>query len=102
MNDKIMMEVGKLKTEANFTTQATLTQTVIPMQATPTFSQGPINVETALDPYMLSAAFSDALAGTAAQEQTALALDKATINTLASAIADAMRVQTRQGVSSLG
>lgn len=102
LNDKIMNEAVKLKTDASFTSQATLTQRLVPMQATP---QAPstINVEAQLDPYVLSAAIADGFAANnQGQEQAAVSLDQRSINTLASAIVDAMRVQSRQGAVSLG
>ena len=101
LNEKMMLEATKLKTDASFATTATLTQTLVPMQATPQ-APGPINVEAALDPYVLSSAIGEAFAANTSSEQAAVTLDRGSINTLATAIVDAIRVQSRQGVVSLG
>ncbi|QWS69683.1 tape measure protein [Microbacterium phage WilliamStrong] len=102
LNRKIMDQAVKLKTDASFTTQATLTQTVVPMQLTPQRDVGPINVEAALDPRMLGAAISDAFSANDRGEQAAVMMDPRSVAALATAIVDAMRVQSRQGVVTLG
>lgn len=101
LNQKIMDQAVKLKTDASWTTQATLTQALVPMQMTPQQNVGPISVEAALDPYMLSTAIGEAFAANAPQDQPAVLMDPRSVAALATAIVDAMRVQSRQGTVSI-
>jgi hypothetical protein len=102
LNDKIMQEAQKLTASATFTTDANLTQTLVPMQ--PTAQQAaPLRVEATLDPYLISSAIADTFAANERdQSQAAVALSKESITTLASAIVDSIRAQSRQGVTVLG
>lgn len=102
MNRQIIVEAEKLNTSASFTSDANFTQTVVPMQAT---QQGPapITVEALVDPTAISSAIADSFATSRSQQdQRAVVLSKDSIKTLASAIVDSVRVQSRQGVSILG
>jgi phage-related protein len=102
LNSSIMQEAQKLNTTVAFTHDSNLTQTLVPMQATPT-APAPLSVEATLDPSLISGAIIDSFAATdRGQEQAAVALSKESIATLASAIVDSIRVQSRQGVIVLG
>lgn len=102
LGSDMMEEAKKLNTSMTFTQDASLTQTLIPLQATAQ-QPGPINVEATLDPFLIGDAIGDAFAAnSSSQEQAAVAMDDKSINRLASAIVDALRVQSRQGVTSLG
>lgn len=102
LNSKIMDEALKLNTTVSFTNDSSLTQSLVPMQATPT-AQGPVNVEATLDPYAISSALADSFAANnSGQDQAAVSLSKESITQLASAIVDSIRVQSRQGVVSIG
>jgi hypothetical protein len=60
-------------------------------------------VEATLDPTVISTAIADSFAANdRSQGDTAVSLSKDSIKTLASAIVDSIRVQSRQGVSVLG
>ncbi|QZD99147.1 tape measure protein [Microbacterium phage Hasitha] len=97
LNAKVMEEAMSLKTNVAFTHDANLTQTLVPMQATPQMPSN-ISVEATLDPTLVGSAISDAFAANdRSQDQTAVSLDSRSINTLATAIVDAIRVQSRQG-----
>jgi phage-related protein len=101
LNQSIMAEAQKLNTSVAFTTDATLTQTLVPMRATPT-AQGPVNVEATIDPYVISSAIADSLSASGAQEQAPVTLSRESIDRLASAIVSGVRVQSRQGALALG
>jgi len=101
LNSQIMDEAMKLNTTVAFTHDSTLTQRMVPMQTTAQ-QQGPISVEATLDPALIGTAIGDAFAANDRTDSAAVALDRASINTLAAAIVDAIRVQSRQGVVSLG
>lgn len=103
LNSKIMDEALKLNTTMAFTHDASFTQTLVPMQATPQQQAGVMRVEATLDPYAISSAIGDAFAANdSSQTQAAVSLSKESVTALASAIVDAARVQSRQGVVSLG
>ena len=97
LNADIMAEAGKLNTSVAFTHDANLTQTLIPMQATAQ-QQGPLSVEATLDSSAVTSAITEAFATDRGTTQAAVSLDRASVNALASAIVDAMSVQSRQGV----
>lgn len=102
LNSKMMDEAMRLNTTMAFTHDTTLTQTMVPMQTTPQ-QYGPVSVEATLDPALVGSAITDAFAANdRSQDQAAVALDRASVSALATAIVDAMRVQSRQGVSVLG
>ncbi|QIN93841.1 tape measure protein [Microbacterium phage Alakazam] len=101
MNDAIMAEATKLNTTVAFTHEGTLTQTMVPMQATPQ-QQGPVMVEATLDPTLIGTAISDVFAANDRTDSATVSLDRASARLLAAEIVDAMRVQSRQGVVSLG
>jgi len=97
MNSRIMDEAGKLSTDVAFTHDTKLTQSMVPMQATPQFASRS-KVEATLDPYLISGAIADAFASQdQGQDKAAVYLSKDSISTLATAIVDSMRVQSRQG-----
>ena len=98
MNKKIMDESMKLKTSASFTADNTLT--MMPMQATPTVAT-PVSVEAIVDPSALSSAITDSFAGMN-KERTAVTLSRESVNQLTSAIVDSIRLQSRQGMVSVG
>ncbi|QKN87718.1 tape measure protein [Microbacterium phage Ixel] len=102
LNAKMMDEALKLNTTMAFTHDSTLTQSLVPMQVTPQ-QPGPIHVEATLDPALIGSAIGDAFAANdRGQDNAAVSLDRASINLLATAIVDSIRVQSRQGVVSLG
>lgn len=102
LNEEIMAEALKLNTSVAFTSEASMTQTLVPMQATAQ-QQGRMSVEATLDPYLISSAIADSFAANdRSQDQTAVSLSRDSISMLASAIVDSIRVQSRQGVSVLG
>ncbi|WNN95219.1 tape measure protein [Microbacterium phage Tinyman4] len=102
LNAKMMDEAMSLNTTMAFTHDTNLTQTLVPLQTTPQ-QAGPVSVEATLDPFLIGSAISDAFAANdRTQEQAAVALTKESVNSLASAIVDAIRVQSRQGVTVLG
>lgn len=102
LNASIMDEAMKLNTTVAFTHDSTLTQSMVPMQVTPQ-QQGPVQVEATLDPALIGSAIGDAFAANdRGQDSAAVSLDRASINMLAAAIVDSIRVQSRQGVVSLG
>lgn len=101
LNAQILTEAQKLNTSVAFTHEATLTQSLVPMQVTPQ-QQGPVTVEAKLDTTAISSAIADSFAKDRGQDQAAVSLSRDSINQLASAIVDSIRVQNRQGVSVLG
>lgn len=102
LNAKMMDEALSLNTTMAFTHDANLTQTMVPAQYSPQ-AMGPVSVEATLDPYLIGSAITDAFAATdRSQEQASVSLSRESINSLASAIVDSIRVQSRQGVSVLG
>jgi phage-related protein len=102
MNKKIMAEAQSLQTTVAFTHDQSFTQTLVPMQATATAPQQ-LSVEATLDSFAISGAIADAFAANdRSQEQASVSLSKESVNRLASAIVDSIRVQSRQGVVSLG
>lgn len=102
LNTRIMAEAQKLNTSATFTGTNTFTQSLVPMQATPT-PLGPINVQAAIDPFALSEAMAESLAGLDQGEgQAALPISKESIAALADAIVTGLRADTRQGSVFLG
>lgn len=102
LNAQMLTEAQKLNTSVAFTHEATLTQTVIPMQATAQQAQ-PMPVTAVFDTTAIASAINDSFAANdRSTEQTPVALTKDSINSLATAIVDSMRVQNRQGVSFLG
>lgn len=97
LNTQIMAEASKLNTTVAFTHDSSITQSLVPMQATAQ-QQGPVTVQATLDPFTLSSAIADSFAANGSQDQAAVALSKDSINQLASAIITGMRTQSRQGV----
>lgn len=102
LNVKMMDEAMKLNTTMAFTHDASLTQTLVPMQTTAQ-QQGPVSIEATLDPALIGSAIGDAFAANdRGQDQAAVSLSRESVNALASAIVDSIRVQSRQGVLTLG
>jgi phage-related protein len=101
LNRQMVAEGSKLKTDATWSAQATLSTTMSPVQLAPQ-QLGPINVQASLDTAQLGTAISDAFSAQAPGEQAPVSLDRASINTLAGAIVDAIRVQSRNGGVTLG
>ena len=94
LNTKIMDEAMRLNTTVAFTHDAPLTRSV-PMVPTP--QQASLNVQATLDPTLIGSAIGDAFAANSPEEQASVGLSKESIDALASAIVDAVRVQSRQG-----
>lgn len=103
LNAKMMDEAASFNGTMAFTHDTNLTHTMVPMQTTAQQASN-ISVQATLDPVLIGSAISDAFAANdRTQEQAAVGIDKGSINALAGAIVDAMRVQSRQGgVVSLG
>ena len=101
LNAQILDEAGKLNTMVAFTHDATLTQTLVPMQATPQ-QAGAVTVQATVDPTALTAAIADGFSAQNNGDQPAVRLDPQSIRELGTYIVDSMRVQSRQGVVSLG
>lgn len=98
LNGQIMSEIGNLQTSVAYTT----TQSLVPMQATAQ-QQSPLSVTATLDQSAIGSAISDAFAANdRTGDQASVSLSSASINTLATAIVDSIRTQSRQGVSILG
>jgi phage-related protein len=100
LNSKILAEAQKLNATVAFTHEATLSQSLVPLQVTAQ-QPGSISVEATLDSGLLASAISDALTPSG-QDRAAVRLDRESIRLLASEIVGSMRAQNRQGVISLG
>ncbi|QKY80317.1 tape measure protein [Microbacterium phage Mercedes] len=97
LNAKMMDEAAAFNGTIAFTHDATLTQTMVPMAATPQMPAN-VSIEATLDPSLVGAAVAEAFSSNEqGREQAAVTLDRSSISTLAGAIVDAMRVQSRQG-----
>jgi len=101
LSANILDEARGLNTTVAFTHDATLTQNLVPMQATPQ-QPGPVRVNANMDTTAIANVLSDAFSSNGQGDQPEVNLSKASVNTLATAIIDAMRVQSRQGVTVLG
>lgn len=101
LGSRIMDEAQKLNVSATMSTEASVTKTLIPMMATPT-PQGASSVNAVFDSTGISRAIEGSFAG-ANRNQEPVYLSKESVGTLASAIVDSIRGQSRQGgVSYLG
>lgn len=102
LNAQILDEAAKLPTMGvAFTHDTAVTQSVVPMQATPQ-QAGVVTVQAELDPSTLTAAIQEGFSSQSSGDQPAVRLDSQSIRELGSYIVGAMRVQSRQGVVTNG
>lgn len=102
LNAKILDEASKLQTSVAFTHEATLTQNIVPAtQATPQAAS--VHVMADVDASIIGAAVAEGLATMNADtDQVPVVLSRESVAVLATAIVDAVRVQSRQGGVTLG
>ena len=101
LNDKIVAEAMKLTTSLTVDSSSSIVQSLVPMQPTAQ-PHGPVSVEATLDPELLTGAIREGFAADRGDDSASVSLSRESINSLASAIVDSIRVQSRQGVSILG
>lgn len=100
LNDRMLKEASKLRVASSFSGSASLQrQPLVPMRATAQ-AVSPAHFQASIDTQKLANAFASSMPGT--QGQPPVTLSKESVNMLASAIVDAVRVQSRQGGVTLG
>jgi phage-related protein len=100
LNDRMLKEASKLRVASSFTGSASLQrQPLVPMRAMAQ-AASPAHFQASIDTQKLAHAFASSLP--TSQGQPPVTLSKESVNMLASAIVDAVRVQARQGGVTLG
>jgi phage-related protein len=102
MNDQIMLEAGKLKTEGSYAMSQTLTQRMVPMQPTLQKPQPVRTLTASFDSAALARAMREGMPTERGQSAELVTLSRESINALAVAIVEATRIQSRKGVVTLG
>lgn len=100
LGSDIMAELDSLDVQTSLAANAAIQQTMVPLRATAT-PNAPLSVEASIDTASLGAVISNAFSQDS-PDQVPVTLSRESVRELSTAIVDAIRVQSRQGVTVLG